>query len=229
MAKSNTKLCGICQSRWTNTDCIHVSGGGTVDDPVIPDYNLDDESSNTLTKGPLGLKGNLPAIYRDPPCSSVYATIDQTIPYLVEWPIIFNRRRYDTDNMWDEDDPTKLFFRTEGLYLVTVNLRWNKTDDNSATGHLAGFVRMNQNEFVTIDALTVPNGDLYAHQSFYALVPARAGDYVELLVKAAVLSDVEGPDGDLLPITMRITAERQSPNFTATYLRSLDGLNIPGY
>lgn len=223
MSKKNTKLCGVCQSTFKDSDCIHAPGGGVVDDPVRPDYNLDDEATSHLSKGPSGLMGDLPAIYLNPPCSSVYVTYDQVIDYDVEQTIKYNRRNYDTDTMWSLNEPTKLFFRTEGVYLVTLAVRWNKTDDNSATGHMATFIRTSENQIVAVDAIRVPNGDLYAHQTTHAIVPARAEYFVESLAKAAVI------DGDDEPMPMRITAERQSPIFTATYLRPLTGLNIPRF
>lgn len=223
MPRSNSQLCGVCQSRWQDTDCIHAPGAGTTDDPNIPQWVIDPDTDNLVKEGPNGLAGTLPPIYLDPPSSLVRATIDQTIPVNLEWPLIFHQSTYDTDNMWSRDAPSQLITRTEGLYLVTLNIRWSKTGDNSATGSTAIYIRNNGDNFLANDSQHIPNGDLYPHQSIHAIVPSKADNYIEAWVKAAVY------DGDDKPIAMRVTAERQSPVFTATYMRSLDGLNIPGY
>lgn len=223
MTKSGTQLCGVCQSRFTSTDCIHIPGAGVTDDPNIPEWIVDPTADNLVHDGPNGLTGVLPPIYLDPPSALVRGVIDQTIPINMEWPLIYHRSVYDTDNMWTRDAPERLTFRTEGLYFITVNVRWTKTDDNSATGYTAVYIRLNEDNYVALDAQQIPNGDLYPHQSLHAIVPAKADDSVATLVKCAAF------DADDEPIAMRITAERQSPIFTATYMRSLDGLTIPGY
>lgn len=223
MTKSGTELCGICQSRFSSTDCVHIPGAGVTDDPNIPEWIVDPTADNLVYDGPNGLTGVLPPIYLDPPAALVRTVIDEVIPVGEAWPLVYHRSVYDTDNMWSLDDPGYIFFRTEGLYLVTFNARWQKTDDNSATGYTALYIRLNQEEFVANDSQQVPNGDLYPHQSIHAIVPAKAGDFVTSLAKSVAV------DGDDEPIAMRITAERQSAIFTATYMRSLDGLTIPGY
>lgn len=226
MSRPPTPICGICQTTFASGDCVHVNeDGGTTDDPYVFTPIVSETAGNLVVCSPNGLGAFLDPIYLDPPACHVYSSLEQTVPYDTPWPLLFNEQRYDTDSMHDPDDvgqSGRITFKTAGVYDVCLNLRWKKTNDSTATGDLAAFIRRNGAEILCIESMPVPNGDSFAKQSVpLANRPFAAGDYIEALVKQDVILDDE-------PMNLSITVERMSPIFSAAFLRSTDGMNILG-
>lgn len=223
MTRSNTGICGICACTFASGACVHVTGQGTTDDPYLFAPYLDTSDDNLMECGPAGLAAFLDPVYLEPPVCNVYSSLEQTIPFEAAQILFFNETRYDTDSMHDPDnEPSRITFNTAGVYLVTLNVRWNKTDDSTATGDLAGFIRQNSSDILAIDAMPVGGGDSFGKHSMSYLGAFQAQDYVEALVKQDVVIDDEGVAG-------RVTVERMSPVFAASLMRPIDGMSILGF
>lgn len=224
MSSSNTILCGICQSTIGSNDCTHWSGRGTIDDPFVPTPNIDDDPDNLVRCGPNGL-GAFPAnIYLDPPACHIYGNIaeDEIVPFDTFWPLAFHDKRYDTDNMFNPDEPGRITINTPGIYDFGTNLRWKKTNDSAATGDLAAFLRLNGAVYLALDSYPVPGADSFAKFSIFREHPFEAGDYIEVGVK----QDVSDEDDE--PMNLPITIERMSPVFCTAFLRPIEGMAIIG-
>lgn len=218
-------LCPTCQSRFHSGTCTSVTGTGTPDDPYIFTPIISDQSGNMAECGPGGLGAFTKQIYRDPPACCVYLTVDQPIGWDVVQGIPFNEERFDTDGMHDAEDlgtSNRITVKTPGLYLFTLNVMWSPTHDSEHTGDFAAFIRVNGGKFIALDSFPAGNGDLYAAHSLSVQYPMAAGDWVDAMVK----QDVVDEDGE--PKVMMVVAERNSPVFAATYLRSIAGMTIVG-
>lgn len=212
----------MCQCTLDSGDCVHVYGTGTTDDPYRFEPIISSAAGNLIECGPNGLGAFLLPIYVDPPAVHAYATIEQVIAYDTVQALEFNENRYNTDNMLDEDDLGIIRFNTPGLYLVTFNARWKKTNDNDATGDMAAFIMRNGAQYLVIDSYPVPGGDSFAKHSISILYPFEAGDFASALLKQDVI------DSDDDPMNLTATVHRMSPIFTAMYMRPLEGMNILG-
>lgn len=223
MSRPPTKICGICQCRFGDSNCVHFGDHqGTEDDPFIPEPVISPNSRNMVEKGPAGLGAFLEPIFIDPPACHVYSTIDATIAWDAAQVLFFNEERYDTDSMHDkENESSRITFKTPGEYLVTLNLRWSKTNDATATGDLAAFIRLDGANIVAIDSFPVPGADSFAKHSMSKKIAVIAGQYVEVLAKQDVLIDD-------VKQAMRITTERQSPILSVVFLRTLEGMDVLG-
>lgn len=220
--RSNTKICGICQTSFADSDCIHFPGQGSTDEPATPYPIVAPSATNLFECSPSGLAGYLPPIYQDPPACHIYATIDQTIAYDAAQILFFDEERYDTDNMHDKEGATsRIVINTSGLYLVTLNVQWTKTGDNTAEGHQAAYIRKNGSAFVALDSFPVGGGDIYTMQSLSEQVPLTSGEYLEALVKQKIRIDDE-------PRSLRIIADRSSPILSAIFIRPIKAMNIMG-
>lgn len=208
--------CGICQCLFESGDCIHISAEGVVT-PIIKDVD-----GNMVEYGPAGLAAFLADIYENPPAVHIYSSVPQPMPSNASQPLFFNEVRYDTDSMFDEDRfSSRLQMNTPGIYFVTINVRWSKTNDSTATGDMVTALRKNGADQVAIDAIPVPEGDSFAKQSVSYLGPFSADDYIEAICKHDIEIDDE-------PQIMYITDERMSPNFTAVFMRPITGMSILG-
>lgn len=224
-----SKLCGVCQTRFGDGFCVHMPGAGTKDDPFVPTPVVSDDEDNLVQCGPNGLGAFLPARFREIPAVHLYSILTQAIPYGVHWPLVWDELRYDTDTMFDEENaPSRITFKTAGLYLVTLNVRWQFTDDSAANGVLAAYIRKGGTEFLSNDVFPLPEGSgvggsgAFNKHSVSALRPFQAGEYVEGLVYQSI------KDADDSPRNMRISVERWSPMFEAVLIRQLAGMDIPG-
>lgn len=218
-------LCPVCQSQFHSGTCTHVTGTGTPDDPYVFSPIISEQSGNMAECGPGGLGAFTKQIYRDPPACCVYLTVDQPIGWDVVQGIPFNEERFDTDGMHDAEDlgtSNRITVKTPGLYLFTLNVMWSPTHDSAHTGDFAAFIRVNGGKFIALDSFPAGNGDLYAAHSLSVQYPMAAGDWVDAMVK----QDVVDEDGE--PKVMMVVAERNSPVFAATYLRSISGMTIVG-
>lgn len=212
MTRAGTTSCGQCQCRFGSSDCVAISGQGSMDDPFVPEPILKDDDANLLECGPGGFAAFLPPIYLDPPACHVYATGDQTIAYDAAQVLFFNEERYDTDNMHDNlTASSRITFNTPGVYFVTLNIRWQKTASDS--GDVALFLRRNGAEFIALDSFPITNSDSFAKQSVSRTRFFEAGDYVEGMAKQDVLDDED-------KVALRVTVERMSPVFAASFIRS---------
>lgn len=222
MSRAASIICGVCQCTLDSGDCVHVYGTGTTDDPYRFEPIINDAPGNIIECGPNGMGAFLLPIYIDPPAVHMYATIEQTIAYDTVQALQFNEQRYNTDNMRDEDDLGIIRFNTPGLYLVTFNARWKKTNDSTATGDMAAFLMRNGAQYLVIDSYPVPGPDSFAKHSISMLYPFEAGDFCSALLKQDVVNE------DDEPFNLTATVERMSPIFCAMYMRPLEGMDILG-
>lgn len=226
MSRSGTKICGVCQTRFGNGTCIHMPGSGTTDDPFRPEPVIGDDgdtSENLAYCGPNGFGAVLPLIYRDPPACHLFSIFEQPVPYNAVWPVVYDDTRYDTDAMFDRDNnPSKIIFKTPGLYFITFNVQWLRTEESNATGGVDAAIRLNGADTIALD--TFPTGDSFNYDKHSVSIyhPAVAGDYVESLVLQTVRDAADEP------VNMTITPRRYSPLFCATYIRPLADLNAVG-
>lgn len=223
MSRPPSQVCGQCQSTFSSGDCIHFTGRGTTDDPYIPVPFIDEADTNLVQCSKAGFAAFLPTLLADPPACHLYSTFEQPIGYQAEQTLFFNEERYDTDSMHDrQENPDRITFNTPGLYLVSLNIRWNRTDDDTFVGDLSCFIVRNGALIVAHDAFAVPQGDTFAKQSISVQIPVVAGDFVVAWAKQSIRDD------DDLQKNMRITVERFSPIFAAVFLRPIAGMDVLG-
>lgn len=217
-----SQVCGQCQATVSDGDCIHWTGNGSRDDPYIPVPFIDEADTNLVQCSKAGFAAFLPTLLADPPACHLFSTVQQPIGYQAEQTLFFNESRYDTDSMHDKvQDSNRITFNTPGLYLVSLNIRWRRTDDDTFTGDLSCFIAFKGTTIIAHDAFAVPQGDTFAKQSIAVQVPVVAGDYVEAWAKQSVR------DGDEKQ-NMWITVERFSPIFAAVFLRPIEGMDVLG-
>lgn len=213
MSRSLTKDCGQCQTRWESSECVAIGGRGTTDDPYVAEFIIDPITGNLVEQGPNGAATFVPPRYFNLPAVHLYSTIEQIIPWDTIQGIQFNESRFNTDNMTDDNDLGIIRINTPGVYFVTLNVRWKKTRDNSATGDLAAFLMKNGSDYIAIDSMPVSNGDSFAKHSLSTQLNLESGDFLSALLK----QDVEDSDDEKM--NLACTVERMSPIFTAIYLR----------
>lgn len=68
-------------------------------------------------------------LYWDPPACRIFHSVNQTFTDATEASVTFDSERYDTDNMHDLVNPTRITFRTAGLYIVTGHIEWPAAAD----------------------------------------------------------------------------------------------------
>jgi hypothetical protein len=119
--------------------------------------------------------------YRVPPSVRAVRTSNLT-GYTSGDPITWQAEEWDTDgtgasSMWDSGDPTKLYFRTAGLYLVVFKVYV------AASGAFTNLNTGSALNALTSSTTTYVNGHgpgtgtaAFGIQSF--IVPASAGDYM---------------------------------------------------
>lgn len=223
MSRSSTPICGVCLCLFGDSDCVHFNGRATTEDPFIPDFVFDESEANLAECGPAGFGAFLPPSFLDPPACHLYSQFDYPVAFDVLQPLFFEQERYDTDSMHDkENDSDRITFKTPGLYVVTLDVMWKKTNDNSATGDLAAFIREDGAKLLGFDSIPVGEGDLFAMQSVTVQKPFLAGQYVSAMVK----HDIKKGNGK--EFQNYIMADRNSPTFSAMFIRPLKGMNILG-
>lgn len=223
MSRADSKNCGICQTRFGDTDCVHRSGRGSTDDPYKFTPNHDPITGNLLECSKAGWGAFLPPIYLDPPCCCVYATVEQPIAYDTAQHLYFNEDYYDTDNMHDSDGDLQaqgsIKFNTPGVYLVTLNVRWKKIPSSGLVSSLAGdqaaFIERNGSDIMVIDSKPIPyHSDTYGAHSLAIQDYFETGEFVGALVKQDAVNDErEG-------LTLPVTVHRMSPIFAASFIRA---------
>lgn len=210
--------CLNCSCRWESSPCVHVSTSrGIGDDPYVFTPTYKDDPDNLLECGPAGAAAFMPPYLEDPPCVEVYSTVEQTIPRLAVQPITFDKERYDTDGMHEElENSTNLVFKTEGIYLVSLNFRWNHMQEDPETGDVAAYIMKNGSEYLAVDSYPIGDADTFLGHSIAVQGKFRTGDSVQALaLHSYKLGDSEASK------PMRITVHRMSPNFAASFLRPL--------
>lgn len=210
MPRPPSKACPICESRFGSSDCIHIGGEGTPDDPYVATPIHDPDDAQLMEDGPAGWALFAPPWLINPPACHMYATVNNTIAWNTAQGLFFNEIRYDTDSMCDTD-ASRITFKTAGVYLVTLNVRWKKVDVDE--GDVAAFIRLNGGMFIAIDAMPIGDADLYTSHSLSVQKFFEAGDYIE----AWVQTDGE-KDGE--PIAMLpVLSDYRLPSFAAIFLR----------
>lgn len=207
--------CLNCSCRWESSPCVHVSTSrGIGDDPYVFTPTYKDDPDNLLECGPAGSAAFMPPYLEDPPCVEVYSNVEQTIPYFAAQPIFFNQERYDTDSMHDDaENQSRITIKTSGVYLVSLNFRWDHMADTPDTGDVAAYIRMGP-EFWVVDSFPIGHPDTFIGHSIAVQGKFQSGDYVE----AWALQTFKVGDEKK---AMRITVHRMSPNFAASFLRPL--------
>lgn len=202
-----SKNCPMCQCIFGSSNCVHWNTATETFEPI-----LDDATDNLLECGPAGLAAFAPTWLLDPPACNIYCTFEQPIPFDTAQNLIFNEARYDTDSMYDFDAaPDRITFKTEGVYEVTLNIRWRKTDTDD-TGDQAAFIQRNGSTYIALDSMSIGGPDLFGSQSVSYQGLFEVGDWVTGLVKQdGILDDKE--------INLPITVRRNSPVFAASFLR----------
>lgn len=203
----NSQLCPVCQCIWGSEDCTHIDGKGKPGDPFLVSPTFDPDEANLLECGPAGMAAFMPPWLADPPACHVYHTITQTIPFDTWQTLFFNEERYDTDSMHDTlQNTSRITFKTSGIYLVTLNIVWNKQETDR--GDQACAIWRNGAEGIAMDSVHIADPDLYGSHSLSTQEYFEAGDYVEALVKQDGELDDEG-------LANRIIVTRGSPVFCA--------------
>lgn len=201
--------CPLCQCIFGDTNCFHFTGRGQPEDPYVLEARLDEDTDNLFECRPGGFGAWLPPEIIEPPVVHAYSTIDQTIATEAEQILFFNDTRYDTDGMHDKNnEQSRITIKTPGVYLVTVNVLWDKNTE----GDRALYLRKNSGEYLDITT----NGEMGVRvigMNSTVTAEFEVGDYVEALVKhdAFTVND----DNPFL----KILSQRYTPNFTATYMR----------
>lgn len=201
-----SKNCGVCQCAFEDSNCVHWDPSHEYFTPI-----LDDVDGQLLECGPAGLAAFAPSWLLDPPACNVYGTFEQPIPFDTAQNIIFNEVRYDTDSMHDDENMDRITFKTAGIYKVTLNIRWKKTDTDD-TGDQAAFIQYNGATFIAFDSMSIGGPDLFGSQSLSVEHLFDSGDWVTALAKQDGILDDE-------QINLPITVRRNSPVFAAKFLR----------
>lgn len=194
--------CGrICQCWFTSDDCISVAGRGTQVLDVIPDEDYG--VNNLLECNPSGLGVFLPDVIKNPPTCRVFSSVHQTIPDNVNYPLLFNRERFDSHSMHNIiNDISRITFYTAGVYVITFNVQWNGDDE----GDRKILVRLNTAEIIVSDERGSEEGDNF-DQSVMTIWKMEANDFIEAMVAQNTGSG------------LAIRAEgNYSPEFAASYV-----------
>lgn len=169
-------LCDIAAS-----DSFTVAGDGSEATPFTISPDLDADLDNLFSCSVDGLLAALPAYLADPPSASVFRTSNQTITTATDTAISFNAENYDTDTMHITAARERITFTTAGVYLVTLNVVWDKVEQ--VRFHLAR-IRKNGTDVLAFDTRRVDatSSDLYVAHSLSCLEQFSAADYVEAIV-----------------------------------------------
>lgn len=124
------------------------------------------------------------------PHARVFHNVNQSIASGISTFLTFNSERYDTDNIHDNVDSTKLTCRTSGLYMITASIRWS----SNATGHRALTFVLNNSVNI---ASTTNNavGGIETEQTATTIYRLAASDFLQLRVSqtsGAALDVVSG-------------------------------------
>lgn len=211
-----TTPCLFCQTVFESGTCTHKSGRGATDDPYVIDPVFEDAATQMLECGPAGAAAFIPAWLTDPPVCNVYSNVEENVGHGAAKKLIFNQSRYDTDSMHDPlgDDPSRITIKTAGVYLITFNARWDHFVTAPDTGDVAAYIMKNGSEYMTVDSFPIGQADTFLGHSIAIKDEFQAGEYVQ----TAVLHSFK-LDG--LKRSMRITIDRMSPIFAASFLRPL--------
>jgi hypothetical protein len=125
----------------------------------------------------------------------------QKIPSGQPVTLAFGQCRYDTDSIFQADEPTRLTCRTAGRYLVSAAVEFSA----NAKGSRQVIVRRNGREQVA--AMRVPAVDGETTQITFTAPPIdlKPGDYVELLVRQTSGRVLEVQGNAELPLKFGIT------------------------
>lgn len=106
-------------------------------------------------------------------------TTNKSVNSSTDTPLIWTVEDFDTDNMHDDTNPTRITFRTAGTYLVGGMFRWVEAN---GTGDRAGSIRLNGNTFIMVNAET-PSSSTGATPSNVpnTLYQFSVNDYIELV------------------------------------------------
>lgn len=178
----------------TTHKSTHVSGGGdafaTTDVLDAAVKRLRDTDGNTLlvASWPLGTflcrtsTGNISGVNPNPQISaSVKASGTQSIASATNVAVSFNTEEWDTNAMWSNSDPTRIYVPAGygGKYLVTGQVAF----DNNSTGHRSLKICVNGNTGTWLAKTNETNLGTTDCQWLQVtkVFGLSAGDYVELI------------------------------------------------
>lgn len=125
---SNPGVLG-CLCSLIDTECINVSGAGTVASPYTLAPDFDPDADNLLTCGASGLLAEFTDVL--PQCDAGNGTA--TLTTNVEAAISFTAEVYDTDTMHsDSVNPSRITATTAGIYIVTAFCSFLAADPDGA-------------------------------------------------------------------------------------------------
>lgn len=166
-----------------DSDCFQIVGSGDMDgyeDPFVVEPILSVDPDQLLTCTTDGLFAEIPLLLREPPCARAYSTVPISIPNNTLTTIDFSDDAYDTDTMWASANPSRLTFTTAGVYVITINLLWEK----DTAGDRIALVRKNGGADILLqDTKQAGGDDLRIGHSLCFEESFAAADYVEVRVQ----------------------------------------------
>lgn len=165
-----------------DSDCFTITGDGNMDgygSPYVVEPILSADGNQLLTCTVNGLFGEIPILLREPPAARAYSTVPISIANNTLTTLSFSDDAYDTDTMWASGNPSRLTFTTAGVYVVTVNLLWQK---HTAGDRLAQ-VRANGTDILLQDTKQAGGEDLRIGHSLCLEESFAAADYIEVRVQ----------------------------------------------
>lgn len=196
----------LCQCVFSDADCVDANGRGVGGEPAYFEPIFDPDSTSLVECGPAGMGAFLPNRLRNPPTCRVFSVFPQTIENSVRQGLFFERERYDTDSMHDnEQNSSRITFHTAGVYLITASIQW----EGDATGDRKIGLRTNSADIICFDERDSEQDDVL-DQAIATIYKFEVDDFVEVIV---------GQTSDAPRGFLRIIAQSNySPEFSATYL-----------
>lgn len=104
----------------------------------------------------------------------------QSIPTGVYTALTFDVETFDTDNMHDNTNPSRLTVNTAGLYIIEGTVAFS-----NGSGYVECFVRINGSTAIVVNAVNELSSMGYTYIEISTLYNFNQGDYIELLVGQA--------------------------------------------
>lgn len=118
------------------------------------------------------------------PTAQVHRTVAEALTSGVDKTLTPTVMDWDNNVFWSASiNPTRLTFRSAGLYLVGAEVAWNSV----TLGRRNCTIKKNGTTFVAVNSL-VPGSAQAVSTEVQRLVPFQAGDYIECVVSANVAS-----------------------------------------
>ena len=127
-------------------------------------------------RGPAGLPGSCEPCPEEP-SARVYSLFEQIVPDSVQFPIVFEEERFDTDDIHTNGVPTRLTAQTAGKYQISGTVVFA----TNAVGTRSVGVRVNGTNTIALQSVPADPSAACA-LSISTLYDLVEDDYVELVV-----------------------------------------------